>query len=139
MQESTSNNFSVIKKHFGSNYEVVADRVMGEISVIVFVKSDLVSSISNVETWNVGVGLGGIGSNKGGVLVSLTYESHKIAFINVHLAARNDRKRLVRRNADARNVLHHLKAGNPALDVFSEFNTFFFGDSKCFCDFCFLE
>lgn len=60
---------------------------MGGLALLIFIKSDHVPQISNVESAVRKTGLGGMSANKGGMALSLQYQNTRFCFVCSHLAA----------------------------------------------------
>ena len=84
---------------------------MGQIHLLVLCKPALVESVSEVETGSVPTGVGGVGTNKGGVALSFRVCSTHLCFVNAHLAAHEGEHHMRQRNANAADISQHLSVG----------------------------
>ena len=57
-------------------------------------------------------GFAGIGTNKGGTVVAFRYGGTPVAFINSHLAARAEEKRLQARNLNVKTIVENTCLGH---------------------------
>lgn len=132
-QESNSPGFSqLLQKSLGSDYIQFASAALSLIptsmmAIFAFVRRDVAVFVANVETCSVPTGIGGVGGNKGGTIVTLTYKHTSIALVNCHLAA--GVSHVKNRNRDAMDVLSRASVGRRgvSLDTGMDY-CFFFGD-----------
>mgnify|MGYP003386500632 FL=1 len=89
---------AMVKSLMGDPFTLVASRAMGAIHVCVFVREDVIGSISDVNTTFVPCGLGNVMYNKGAVAVSLKCNHTSFGFVCAHLAA--NQEKTVERNND---------------------------------------
>ena len=59
----------------------------------------------------VPTGVGGVGTNKGGVALSFRVCSTHLCFVNAHLAAHEGEHHMRQRNANAADISQHLSVG----------------------------
>ena len=59
----------------------------------------------------VPTGVGGVGTNKGGVAVSFRVCASHVCFVNAHLAAHEGELHVRQRNANAADISQHLSVG----------------------------
>ncbi|KAJ3019737.1 inositol polyphosphate 5-phosphatase [Thoreauomyces humboldtii] len=71
----------------GASYVLVRSLHLVALGVFVFVRSDSVHMIRNVESSVKKTGLGGMAANKGGIGISLSVNDTSIALVTAHLAA----------------------------------------------------
>lgn len=84
-------------------YVMLLQNNMVGLLVCVFVKNAHPQRVTNVHAASVGVGVLGMGGNKGGVSVRLQCYDSTLCFVCSHLAAH--RENVMGRNADFSNVL----------------------------------
>lgn len=89
---------AMVKSLMGDPFTLVASRSMGAIHVCVFVREDVIGSISDVNTAFVPCGLGNVMYNKGAVAVSLKCNQTSFVFVCAHLAA--NLEKTMERNQD---------------------------------------
>ena len=86
----------------GKTYCKVTTVHLVGLSMVVFVKEKHLSAVSDVRVDDVGVGIMGVGGNKGAVLVKMKIYKTVFCFINSHLAAHQGAVKA--RNADYWNI-----------------------------------
>ena len=87
----------------GKPYTQIASVHLVGLSLSVFVKERLATSVTDVRTGTVGTGIMGVGGNKGAVLARFELFKSSICVINTHLAAHQ--KKVSARNRDYANIL----------------------------------
>jgi inositol polyphosphate 5-phosphatase INPP5B/F len=87
----------------GDDYVLLQQKSMVGLLICVFVRRSHIRRVSLVQSQSVGVGVLGMGGNKGGVSVRLQFYDSTICFICSHLAAH--RENVTGRNNDFANVL----------------------------------
>lgn len=85
-------------------YVMLMQKSMVGLLVCVFVKSVHRQRVNNVQAASVGVGVLGMGGNKGGVSVRLQFYDSTLCFVCSHLAAH--RENVTGRNSDFTNILN---------------------------------
>ncbi|KAH9252991.1 hypothetical protein BASA81_009147 [Batrachochytrium salamandrivorans] len=130
LQEMDPSIFTLLDLHFLENgYVQVCRTNMGVIALTVFCKRRLFNQIRNVQTLVQACGFAGVGTNKGFVCCTMTVFDHPLLFINCHLAARDDAKRLKERIRQYKLAVKKLQLGKlPGTDPLHQHTTFFFGD-----------
>lgn len=101
-------------------FTLVASKPLLGIMILLFVKREKASFMSNIKTQIIRTGIGGAYGNKGGVNVSFTMNSMSWSFTNCHLAAGHTA--FMQRNRDATDI---IEATGLHSDV-----SFFFGDTN---------
>lgn len=86
----------------GELYTLLTQKSMVGLLVCVFVKSEHQQRVRFVQSASVGVGVLGMGGNKGGVSIRLQFYDTTLCFVCSHLAAH--RENVVGRNADFANI-----------------------------------
>lgn len=130
LQEMDPSIFQVLDAHFlDKGYVQVSRTHMGVIALTVFCKKRLFAQIRNVQTHVQACGFAGVGTNKGFVCSTITVFDQPLLFINCHLAARDDAKRLQERIHQYKLAVKKLQIGKlPGTDALHQHTTFFFGD-----------
>lgn len=130
LQEMDPSIFALLDLHFVEHgYVQVCRTNMGVIALTVFCKRRLFNQIRNVQTLVQACGFAGVGTNKGFVCCTMTVFDHPLLFINCHLAARDDAKRLKERIRQYKLAVKKLQLGKlPGTDALHQHTTFFFGD-----------
>ena len=78
---------NIMRKH---SYTKVANCSLGNIGQVVYVRSDRVNCVNEVQNQYEAFGfLGGVGTNKGSAAITMTYRNQPILFIVSHLAAKS--------------------------------------------------
>jgi hypothetical protein len=132
-QESNTPGFpQLLQTTLGNDYIQIASAALSLIpssiiNVIAFVRKDVARFVANIETCNVATGIGGVGGNKGGTIITLTYKHTSIALVNCHLAA--GVSHVKNRNKDAMDILSRAPVGRRgvSLEMGCDY-CFFFGD-----------
>ena len=70
-----------------SNYVVLRSLHLVALGLFVFIRTDGVQNIRNLNTSFIKTGLGGMAANKGGIGISFNYHDTSIAFVTAHFAA----------------------------------------------------
>lgn len=85
-------------------YVLIMSKSMVGLLICVFVKNSHRNRITNIHATSVGVGVLGMGGNKGGVSIRLQFYDSTICFVCSHLAAH--RENVTGRNNDYMNVFN---------------------------------
>jgi hypothetical protein len=93
-----------------------------QIRLMLFVKSELKSQISHIQTSTVATGIANAMGNKGAVGVSFFLGGTALCFINCHLAAGS--MKWAKRNANYYDIISKLQLGQKRLSVFDSTNQF---------------
>ena len=112
-----------------SKYKLLSMKSMWAIHLIIFVKSEHMLDITEVQTSNVATGLLGKLGNKGAVGCGFVYRAvNRFAFVSSHLAARATR--IPERESNFVDIVAHLKlGGDERVDFFHNFDhVFWLGD-----------
>ena len=110
-------------------YQLLSMKSMWAIHLIIFVKSELILEITEVQTSNVATGLLGKLGNKGAVGCGFVYRAvNRFAFVSSHLAARVTR--IPERESNFMDIVSGLKlGGNESIDFLHNFDhVFWLGD-----------
>lgn len=95
-----------IERTLKQQFSLVASRHLVGISLSVYVRRNLYAEVSNVEAETVGVGIMGVGGNKGAVGIRFNLYNSSICLINSHLAAHQHNS--AGRNSDFLNICARL-------------------------------
>lgn len=110
----------------GFGYDIVRSHRLWDIVLVILIRIELASKVSNVEMATVATGIGDVLGNKGGVGISFRYEDTSLCFVVSHLAARFERVQQRRENYFK--IVRGLRLGN-AIDCLSQFDhTIWLGD-----------
>jgi len=91
------------------NYKCLVERQRGQMRLYVFVRSDVCKYVSDI-TWGAeNTGVGGIGSNKGGIMAALTIHDTRVSFLTAHLAAHEGEAKYNARCANVREILNSVR------------------------------
>ena len=112
-------------------YVFIAQKYMWGLHALVFSHVIHAPQISDVYSESVGVGLLGVGGNKGGVAIRFQLYGSTLCFINAHLAAHQEEVHM--RNSDSKEILSSLQfcaiSDPPKSVMFSDHDfCWFFGD-----------
>jgi hypothetical protein len=91
-----------IERTLRQQYIQVASKHLVGLSLCVYVKRALFAEVSDIATETVGVGIMGVGGNKGAVGIRFNMYNSSFCFINSHLAAHQHNS--VGRNSDYQNI-----------------------------------
>jgi len=97
----------------GSDYELLLERSMREIRLVVIVSRSLLAHCRDVASAEVATGIGNTIGNKGAVLASFMLGGSSFLFISMHLAAGTGHEKMLRRNHDLARILLHAKLPRP--------------------------
>eukprot|EP00457_Paulinella_chromatophora_P003366 gb/GEZN01003373.1/.p1 GENE.gb/GEZN01003373.1/~~gb/GEZN01003373.1/.p1 ORF type:complete len:709 (+),score=65.39 gb/GEZN01003373.1/:48-2174(+) len=92
------------KQH--KHHKIATVNLVG-LSIIVYVKGALLQYITDVQSDSIGVGILGVGGNKGATVVRFELWNSKLCFINTHLAAHQNHVK--QRNRDYREITRRLR------------------------------
>ena len=96
-----------IERLLKQRYVQVANKALVGLALLVYVRRALAEFVSDVVVKTAGVGIMGVGGNKGAVCVSMfVYDSH-LVFVNSHLAAHQGNKE--GRNSDFHAILQKVR------------------------------
>lgn len=107
--------FAVATAACGANLHEVGHASMGSIHLLVLCKQQLKPFICDVESGSVPTGVGGVGTNKGGVAVSFRVCSSHVCVVNSHLAAHEGEAHMKQRNANAADISQHIAVAKGSL------------------------
>eukprot|EP00808_Paulinella_micropora_P028360 g51978.t1 len=92
------------------NHQKIATVHLVGLSLTIFVKKNLMQHITDVQTDTIGVGILGVGGNKGATVVRFEIWNSSLCFINTHLAAHQNHVK--QRNRDYREITKRLRFAN---------------------------
>nr|CDI53075.1 related to INP52-phosphatidylinositol phosphate phosphatase [Melanopsichium pennsylvanicum 4] len=90
-------------------YRKLASKQLVGLMILVFVRTELENSVSELATASVGVGLGGFVANKGAVAVRLKIGQRSMCFVNSHLSAMEGLQAMERRCWDWNEIYKRLR------------------------------
>lgn len=103
---------AVIERTLMQRYQLVASKQLVGLCLCVYVRRTLGQYVTNVVDDKVGVGIMGVGGNKGAVAVRLNIFDTSFCFVNAHLAAHQHNT--AGRNSDYHNICARLAFKVPA-------------------------
>ena len=112
----------------GNSLHRVGSISLGQIHLLVLCKASLRPFVSAVETDSEAMGVGGVGKNKGCTALALTVCSHRLCFVNCHLAAHQGKIKQRHDNladVEAKLKLGRASAGGQSLDLSQRFSSLF--------------
>lgn len=142
LQESTysvkagngSDSISHLGKHIrdilGDQYEELEHCFRAQLQLYVFIlKSKRHRIVGKPEKSIENTGILHVFPNKGGLLVTLTIDGTKLAFVSCHLTAHEGVKHCEERNASIVEILGGVRAGDTRIDITEQFHhVFWMGD-----------
>jgi uncharacterized coiled-coil protein SlyX len=87
-----------IRKYLGEDYFLVQLSELMQMRLLVFAKKKHLFRIKSVEFGSEATGIGGVVGNKGGIFISVYFESLRLCFCSAHLAAHEQEKFVKHRN-----------------------------------------
>ena len=96
-----------IERLLKQRYVQVANISLVGLALLVYVKRSLFEFVSDLVQDKVGVGIMGVGGNKGAVCVRMNVYDSRLCFVNSHLAAHQ--KNVEGRNSDFHNIMQKAK------------------------------
>ena len=120
-----------IERLLKQRYVQVANKSLVGLALLVYVKRSLAEYVSDVCIEKIGVGIMGVGGNKGAVAVRMNVYDSRICFVNSHLAAHQHNT--VGRNSDYASILAKCRFSDRrtglTFDILdSHDNVFWLGD-----------
>ncbi len=113
-----------IMTHLGKSWIILKKTHLGQMKLMVVVRDGGDNVYTGVESNWSACGVGGVGNNKGGLVISFHYRNTSFAFMSSHLAAHMEHYK--RRVSDFSEILRETKkTGEKYLDVASCFDHFF--------------
>ncbi|XP_061581491.1 inositol polyphosphate phosphatase-like 1b isoform X2 [Cololabis saira] len=115
-KEWTEHIKATLRSYTQIDFKQVAVQSLWNMRLAVFVKPELESRISHVNTASVKTGLGNTLGNKGAVGVSFLFSGTSFGFVNCHLTSGSDK--VLRRNQNFVDILRLLSLGDKQLAAF---------------------
>jgi len=116
-----------LSEMLGGSYVPVKHVHMGQIRLSVYVRSDIFPFVKNVHEKHTATGVGGVGTNKGGVMVSLEVFETRFQFVNSHLAAHQGKVK--ERNRDYSSICQNIVGDRHRMELKgSAHHLFWMGD-----------
>ncbi|CAJ1969720.1 unnamed protein product [Cylindrotheca closterium] len=104
----------MIKEILGGEYTNIASEQRGQMRQLVWARSSIAPYIKNVKISGENTGIGNVLANKGGIIVSMTYQDTRMSFLSAHLAAHEGDNYY---KARCENVYAILKGGSKTFDI----------------------
>merc|ERR1719162_2473532 len=76
-----------VQSVYGDEMELLQDRHLVGLLMLVFVRKKLKAQVSDVRSCVIPTGVGGVGGNKGAVCARFVIGATSLCFVNAHLAA----------------------------------------------------
>eukprot|EP00771_Trimastix_marina_P002303 gnl/Trimastix_PCT/3426.p1 GENE.gnl/Trimastix_PCT/3426~~gnl/Trimastix_PCT/3426.p1 ORF type:complete len:414 (-),score=70.52 gnl/Trimastix_PCT/3426:608-1762(-) len=108
----------------GQYIKVISRQLFG-LALLLYVRDDLLKSVSNVQVEATCCGPMGM-ANKGAIAVSFELFDHTLCFLGTHMTA--GRGKNLRRAADYHSIMRHLRFKAPARCIMDHDAVFWFGD-----------
>jgi len=130
-EENTVQIRCMIGNILGDEYIEIAEEERGEMRLSIWASRAVIDWVSDIKSSGANTGIGNVLANKGGIVVSMNYQSTRISFVSAHLAAHEGKSNF---NTRCENICSILKEGNTYdlhenLDVsISSHHTFILGD-----------
>ena len=107
-----------IERLLKQRYVQVANISLVGLALLVYVKRSLFEFVSDIVQDKVGVGIMGVGGNKGAVCVRMNVYDSRLCFVNSHLAAHQ--KNVEGRNSDYHNIMQKAKFSDKRTNTTSK-------------------
>ena len=127
----------------GREYQPIVEELRGQMRLFIWASNGVVDDITDVRVNGANTGIGGVMANKGGIVVSMKYNSTRLSFLTAHLAAhegeayykaRCDNMRTILRESSTYALSSKLDAAVASHHMFVmgdlNFRTRFNGDGK---------
>eukprot|EP00054_Salpingoeca_dolichothecata_P025348 m.177091 g.177091 ORF g.177091 m.177091 type:complete len:943 (+) comp25322_c2_seq3:1097-3925(+) len=112
-----------------TNYESVASHTLGEMHLSVFLRRSLLPALSGAATASKATGIGGVYTNKGGIVAMIKLGGLRLAFYSCHLAAHRGYEYLLARHHDVKEILRHARIESKEFDLYCHaHHVFLMGD-----------
>jgi phosphatidylinositol-bisphosphatase len=115
-----------IKECIGQQYKIICFKQLVGIFLVVYVRAELFEHVSESFYDTVGVGVMGVGGNKGAVAIRFKLYNSSICFVCSHLAAHQHN--VQGRNSDFHNISQRLKFEGRVIDIRDHDYLFWLGD-----------
>ncbi|KAL0245945.1 hypothetical protein GEMRC1_007161 [Eukaryota sp. GEM-RC1] len=119
--------FGCLSAYLGDKYQIIAQKSMLEIRLVVFIHKQFFVKVSNVEIDTEATGIARVYGNKGAVAIKFDISATSFCFINSHLAAHQEK--VEDRNTDFKEIVDQIKLGDKDTDCLNQFHyVFWMGD-----------
>ena len=119
-----------IERLLKQRYVQVANKSLVGLALLVYVKRSLAEFVSDVIIEKIGVGIMGVGGNKGAVAVRMNVYDSRLCFVNSHLAAHQHNT--IGRNSDYASILQKCRFTDrrtaAQYEILDHDNVFWLGD-----------
>jgi len=89
----------------GEGYCSVAEEQRGQMRLYIFAANEIVEEINEVRISGANTGIGNVMANKGGIVISFTYQMTRLSFLNAHLAAHEGATYYANRCSNIRTII----------------------------------
>ncbi|KAA0163962.1 hypothetical protein FNF27_07855 [Cafeteria roenbergensis] len=128
--EGQSPFYKMVVDHLGSDWTVIALSLMFQTGLLVAVRNRVAKNVRDVVKAQEATGLLRVGTNKGGVVVTMSLSGSRLCFVGAHLAAHL--QHAGRRDQDVMEIVSQIRLGGRALqeiDFDAQFHhVFWMGD-----------
>mmetsp|Transcript_14190 Transcript_14190/g.21560 ORF Transcript_14190/g.21560 Transcript_14190/m.21560 type:complete len:699 (+) Transcript_14190:114-2210(+) len=126
--EAHIENTTIGSKKFGKEYYLVKTVHLVGLLMLVYTRRTLRNEVSSVDAAVTGVGILGVGGNKGAVVVRLNIYDSSLCFVNTHLAAHKNN--VEGRNADYFSILKKTRVTSKRQEemIGAQHYSFWIGD-----------
>jgi len=98
---------ATIERTLEQKYQLVASKHLVGLSLSVYAKRTIFGYVSDIQEDKVGVGIMGVGGNKGAVAIRFRVYDSTVCFVNAHLAAHQHNT--AGRNSDYHNIISRVQ------------------------------
>lgn len=121
----------MIQEILGDRYYMLVGERRGQMRLQIWATRKVVENVTDIKVTGANTGIGNLLSNKGGIVISLTYRQTRLSFASVHLAAHEGESYYKARCDSMRSILKEAKTFEKGakLDIATaSHHCFVFGD-----------